>query len=404
MELKKIGRIEVKDEPYLKPISDEGIGFYNLDDNTASLLFYVTKNNHPLLVSKENAETYIYLESDNGSNELVEDVEYIDPMNGIVQVDIPIEFLQAATDTTVTGQIYITVNKNNSVDARKSDTAVLTEFSFDVRNARINKLNGGTKISYIKMFDELKKQISDKVSDIEKNLGDLDAYLLKVQTASDYGVTKVKTEVNKGQKNISDLSNKGLKDIQNSLNAALNTIRNQAEDNTTDITTKGDNYLKQLRTEVTNIENILANEGFVKNADYTNDLQALRDKLNEVAPTDSGWVEFDTKNGAVKNKHYKLSGQNGFDCAYRTIKYNTYTEKFVRINADTFKTGTVIATLPKDFASNTHTAFVRAVPTNAGGAQVVLDPSGDLKVWITDTSKWTSDKDSYIYGEFSFIE
>ena len=27
MELKKIGKIEVKNEPYLKPISDEGIGF-----------------------------------------------------------------------------------------------------------------------------------------------------------------------------------------------------------------------------------------------------------------------------------------------------------------------------------------------------------------------------------------
>lgn len=44
MELKKIGKIEVKNEPYLKPISDEGIGFYNLDDKTAVLRFYVTKN------------------------------------------------------------------------------------------------------------------------------------------------------------------------------------------------------------------------------------------------------------------------------------------------------------------------------------------------------------------------
>lgn len=82
MELQKIGKIEVKNEPYLKPISDEGIGFYNLDDKTAVLRFYVTKNNEPLLISEENTETYIYLESSNGSNQVVENVRFIDPLNG----------------------------------------------------------------------------------------------------------------------------------------------------------------------------------------------------------------------------------------------------------------------------------------------------------------------------------
>ena len=37
----KEARITTVDEPYLKPISDEGIGFYNMDINTAVLTFQV---------------------------------------------------------------------------------------------------------------------------------------------------------------------------------------------------------------------------------------------------------------------------------------------------------------------------------------------------------------------------
>ena len=36
-------RITTVDEPYLKPISDEGIGFYNMDINTAVLTFQVRR-------------------------------------------------------------------------------------------------------------------------------------------------------------------------------------------------------------------------------------------------------------------------------------------------------------------------------------------------------------------------
>ena len=116
----------------------------------------MTKNNEPLLISEENTETYIYLESSNGSNQVVENVRFIDPLNGVIEVTIPIEFLQASTNTTVIGQIYISINHLNQVDSDKSSTAVLNEFEFKVGNAIINKINGATKIKYIRMFDELK--------------------------------------------------------------------------------------------------------------------------------------------------------------------------------------------------------------------------------------------------------
>ncbi|WP_150888963.1 BppU family phage baseplate upper protein, partial [Staphylococcus auricularis] len=68
----------------------------NLDNHTAVLRFYITKDNHPLLISDKNANTYVYLESKNGSNQIVEDIAYINPMKGLVEITIPIEFLQAS--------------------------------------------------------------------------------------------------------------------------------------------------------------------------------------------------------------------------------------------------------------------------------------------------------------------
>ncbi len=315
MELKKIGKIEVKNEPYLKPISDEGIGFYNLDDKTAVLRFYVTKNKKPLLISEENTETYIYLESSNGSNQVVENVRFIDPLNGVIEVTIPIEFLQASTNTTVIGQIYISINHQNQVDSDKSSTAVLTEFEFEVGDAIINKINGATKIKYIRMFDELKKQINARATEIQEQLDNLEDYVVKVKDASDEGITKIQIETKKGLDKLNQQHSKSVKDVEESLNAAKNTIQNLYEEYDNEIDTKGSQYLKDLRIEVRNIENVLSQEGYVTIDEHRKIITEIQEKL----PESSDWIEYDLINGAIKNRHYKAKGQNGFNCAYKII-------------------------------------------------------------------------------------
>ena len=61
MELEKVAKIDLEEEAYLKPISDRGIGFYNLDKNTAQFQFRVTKDNLPLLISANNVKGYAFL-------------------------------------------------------------------------------------------------------------------------------------------------------------------------------------------------------------------------------------------------------------------------------------------------------------------------------------------------------
>ena len=78
-EIKKEAILKLQDEPYLKPISDTGVGFYNLDINTAVLTFQISKSGSPLLISEENAHSYAYFKSDNGSVSGVLDLEYKDP-------------------------------------------------------------------------------------------------------------------------------------------------------------------------------------------------------------------------------------------------------------------------------------------------------------------------------------
>ena len=400
MELQKIGKIEVKNEPYLKPISDEGIGFYNLDDKTAVLRFYVTKNKKPLLISEENTETYIYLESSNGSNQVVENVRFIDPLNGVIEVTIPIEFLQASTNTTVIGQIYISINHLNQVDSDKSSTAVLNEFEFKVGNAIINKINGATKIKYIRMFDELKRQINARATEIQEQLDNLEDYVVKVKDASDEGITKIQIETKKGLDILNQQHSKSVKDVEEFLNAAKNTIQNLYEEYDNEIDTKGSQYLKDLRIEVRNIENILSQEGYVTIDEHRKIITEIQEKL----PESSDWIEYDLINGAIKNRHYKAEGQNGFNCAYKTIQHQDYKEVILRINADNFKSGTAIAKLPSELITSTQTAFLRTVPVKACGAQLTIEPNGDVKVYISQSDQWSVSREAYIYGEIRMID
>lgn len=402
MELKKIGKIDIKDEPYLKPISDLDIGFYNLDNHTAVLRFYITKDNHPLLVSDKNANTYVYLESKNGSNQIVEDIEYINPMKGLVEITIPIEFLQASTGTSVTGQIYISVNNvDNPSDA---DTVALNEFTFDVADSKINKINGATKISYIRMFDELRKHIGEREKDIQEKLDNMEDYITKVEVKTAEGVKEIDTKYKNAYASLSKLGQTNEKEINEALNAALSTLNNTTNDNYRKVRDIGTKHLRDIRAEKTNIENLLNSKGFVRHETLVALSTDLKQSVNELTPEVSDWITYDLNGDAKKDKHYKAKGQNGFNCAYKTIKSRDYKMVSVRVNADTFKSGDVIAKLPENIVTHTHTAFIRAVPQKAYGAQLVLEPSGDLKVWITNPGEWEADASHYIYGETCFIE
>lgn len=151
----KEAKLTVIDEPRLKPITDENVAFYNMDINTAVLTFQVRKEDYPLEISDVNTGVYAYFVSDNGSSTGRVEVEYIDPMKGIIRLTLDNEFLKSATDTYVTGQIYIKA-------VGRKDTVVLNEFRFYVKDALINQIDADIKIGYIREIDDLIDNFKEK--------------------------------------------------------------------------------------------------------------------------------------------------------------------------------------------------------------------------------------------------
>ncbi|MHA6522319.1 BppU family phage baseplate upper protein, partial [Corynebacterium amycolatum] len=104
-----------------------------LDINTAMLTFQLKKGIYPLQISKTNADIHVFFESTNGSQTDKVNVEFVDSLNGVIRFVVDNEFLSAATDTWVTGQIYLTA-------VGRADTVVLNVFQFFVKDALINKI------------------------------------------------------------------------------------------------------------------------------------------------------------------------------------------------------------------------------------------------------------------------
>lgn len=191
----KEAKITTVDEPYLKPISDEGIGFYNMDINTAVLTFQVRRNingeNYPLEISEANTEITAYFVSDNGSSTGRVEVEYVDSMQGIIRLTLDNDFLKASTDTSVTGQIYIKA-------VGRKDTVVLNEFRFHVADALINQIDADIKIRYIREIDDLVDLVKDRIETVSKELEN-------VQEAEDEFLNFVNTQKSEFVKQVTDL-------------------------------------------------------------------------------------------------------------------------------------------------------------------------------------------------------
>ena len=342
-EIKKEAILKLQDEPYLKPISDTGVGFYNLDINTAVLTFQISKSGSPLLISEENAHSYAYFKSDNGSVSGVLDLEYKDPLNGIVTITLPTDFLQASSGSKVTGQIYITVNKWTSTPNDKSDTAVLSEFTFTVKDALINSVSGETKIEYIRMFDVLKQQIQKRVYDIEE----------AIANGEDY-VTEMKTTLESGKKELNDTVDRSKNSVQTTAEQAINDV-NTTRDNTinkiTNLSEETSSYVKN--TADTAIQNVT---GFSNEA-----ISHVDTKLEEFDQTiaDNGFLSpqiLDEKLTNLSWQKSKLTGNNG---SLEDVANIDLDNPEALLNKTCFVYAASVSNQPLDVSSNGYLFFYR---------------------------------------------
>ena len=287
----------LKSEPYLKPISDLGVGFYNLDENTAILRFQLSNTKGPLLIHENNLTAYAYFESSNGSVSDVIELEIEEPLNGIVTITLDKEFLQASTSTKVTGQVYIGVN-NVDGNPEYNEVAVFREFTFDVADALINKISSFTKIEYIRMFDQLKSRIEQKVRDIEE----------AIANGADY-VAEMKSVLQEGIETLNAIVDDGKSDIQAYITQAKTDLTKVKDDATEDITTTANN----AKTSVQDTASIAVNSINTKADEATEHVDSKVTEFNQTVE-DNGFLSpqiLDEELGKLDWQKYKLIEDNG---------------------------------------------------------------------------------------------
>ena len=490
-----------KSEPYLRPISDLKFGFYNLDENTAKLRFQLYNKKGNLLLSENNINAYAYFESANGSATDVEELEIIDELNGIVGITLSKEFLEASTSTKVKGQVYIGVNNvENNPDY--NEVAVFREFTFEVKDALINKISSFTKIEYIRMFSQLKLKIEQQVVDIQEAIANGADYVADMQSVLQRGVETLNTIVADGKTDIQSFITQAKSDLDNTKDDAIGEITTVSNNAKTSVNETADGVIKNINNvsndatehidgKVNEFNGLLETEGFLTPEELGNQLDELEwqkykltnDNGNANVVTDldmenieekitrpgyywlssvtngpvningillaihgasdsykkfiytphnsnrvflkskngsvwsgwkeltnnqydTGWVTFDLINGAKSNTAFKVEGDGGFDCAYRTITNGSKIEKRVRINASNLTHLQQIAKLPKNFAKNAQFHYVR-VPINCGYGLVGIYPNGNMYVYIESDKRadWDSTSNGfYFYGEISWVE
>ena len=287
----------LKSEPYLRPISDLGVGFYNLDENTAILRFQLSNTEGPLLIHENNLTSYAYFESSNGSVSDVIELEIEDSYNGIVSITLDKDFLQASTSTKVKGQVYIGVN-NVKGNPEYNEVAVFREFTFEVADALINKISSFTKIEYIRMFDQLKMRIEQKVRDIEE----------AIANGADY-VAEMKSVLQQGIETLNAIVADGKTDIQNIVTQAKTDLTKVKDNATEDITTTANN----AKTSVQDTASTAVNSINSKTTEATEHVDAKVTEFNQTVE-DNGFLSPQILDEELDNlnwQKYKLVEENG---------------------------------------------------------------------------------------------
>ncbi|MEX6265278.1 BppU family phage baseplate upper protein [Staphylococcus haemolyticus] len=284
----KNAKLVASDTPYLKPLSDEQIVFYNLDVNTAVLTFQVKKDKYPLQISSLNSDIDLYVESENGSHTSLTKVEYIDSLNGIIRFVIDRDFLKASTDTWVKGQVRVKA-------VGRPDTVILNEFRFYVKDALINKIGADIKVKYIRQIDDLIEEAERRLIAASAGIDNVEDIQLRFNSfisEQKQDLERIVTDTERRTNNLVDSAQKDINSAIQNMRDEADTIRKNLSDETAGAVTKPD------------VETMLT--GYVTTSDFTEALNNKADK-GEVAPSNLPDNFNELINQAVTNRISELN-------------------------------------------------------------------------------------------------
>lgn len=360
IDIKKNGKIKLKDTPYFEPIDNTNISFSNMDVGTAMLTFQIKKNGLPLQVSKKNVYVYCYLESRNGTRSEVIELDVVDALQGKASLQLDSEFLIGATNSTVDGQLYITMHKFNDVPDDFSDTVALQEFTFTVKDALINEISGVTKTQYIRTFDQLRTEVKEKIKEMQENIGNIETLVDRVKQASQDAINKV-----------NDTKDAMIKDMQAQYDSTETELIELRESSIQKLELSATNYINDIKNAKDELVQMISDENLITTQTFEEFTSDFREEIETRLDEYEKFVS-DTQNdftdilATLDWQKYKLSDDDGNNFVVglggdveklRALKPGNYYLTSTPIKGASSTAGYATITTRQDFDNLKHIVF-----------------------------------------------
>ncbi|MDU0266322.1 BppU family phage baseplate upper protein [Mammaliicoccus sciuri] len=381
----KEGRIKLETTAHIQNRLDTNIQFYNTDVGTADLVFDVTRNGSPLLVSSENADVFLILK--NGKNYIVDNVEPIDPMKGRMKYTIPNVFLGLTGN--VNGQLFIAVHG-------KEDIVTEVEFSFKVADSLINTIPAVDKLNEIRTFQEFRESIMNTINEINEALANGQDYVSQMETEKASGLKALNDRSTQVMQEIATLVNTSKKDITDLKNNTMSELDNKANQIKADV-----EKLNKYDTSDWQKAKLIQDNGQLQIVSLADDLNKLHDLKTGFyyttttpitgigATSTAGFLEVLERNGGIL-KRITFRPYNSTQIWQKRF-YNTW-EDWERVNPEDYKRKW-LGTLGQE--GNTYTDVLSlpggkyecTIPSDAFSVNAPQDPNGGSYIAEIDVTE-----------------
>lgn len=243
MALNKIARTQLDTTAYYQKLLDLDVRFFVNDDNTAILEFPITRHKNPVPLSDVNVKSYIAIITPDGSHK-IDYLEFYDELNGVLRYTLPNDVLAQVGKHHA--QVYISVNG-------VKDVVVERKISFNVEDDYINSIDADTKLSYIRMFDDLYAAIQQRVVDIEN----------AIKNAADY-VTQITEARDQAYEDITNLVNQTKQEIETAINNYKLEILQALTESDSTIEARSEYFIQQAENAKTEVTQAISNAELVK--------------------------------------------------------------------------------------------------------------------------------------------
>ena len=370
----KEGRVHLETSAHYKNRLDTNISYYSTDVGTADLVFNITRNGYPLLVSEENADVFLILK--NGENYIVDTVSPTDPMNGILRYTIPNEFLGITGKAT--GQLYVAVHGTE-------DIVTEVEFTFDIKDSVINTIPATDKINEIRTFQDFRENIMQTINEIKSAL----------ENGTDY-VSQMEATLTSGMKSINDRSLQVINQLESNATIYGQVLTDLKDQSITEL----DEKANQIKTDVEALNNfdttnwqkakLIQDNGQLQIISLADDLEKMHNLptgfyyttttpiLGIGATSTAGFLEVLERNGGIL-KRITFRPYNSTQIWIKRF-YNTW-EDWERVNPEDYKRkwlGTLgqEGNVYNDILKLPGGKYEASIPADALSVNAPLDPNG----------------------------